>query len=202
MKFKTTILVLLSLILVLTGYIFFREVEMIQFQLIEAATNHPLKNRELQVKYCYNVHYDTQCEPELVMKLKTDSFGNFEIPEGKLIKKFPRYTRIDFGDKYKFQYLDIKNEKIILSRYKNGFSRITGSTHYDLNSKVEMNVDLQKDTIISSFEKIKLIAYDKESYFEKLKKGLEYNKPVFKKDPLSLWNFYGWSMKRLNRRIL
>ena len=78
LNMKTKSFVLIALAIVLLAYLSFNFSKPIKFQLIEAKTNAPLTNKEIEIYYVDFV-FDAPGNLELIEKLTTDHVGNFEL---------------------------------------------------------------------------------------------------------------------------
>ena len=121
--------------------------------------------------------------------MSTDDEGNFELPRKIFSGK---EIGIKCGDDFQIATMGIRDNQIWFFRYRNGFTQVLSKTRYDLGSMVETNFVYYKDTVDTKFDRIKLIAYDKVGYWEKLKERIIENQSEFENDQEILWN-YLWS---------
>ena len=100
-----------------------------------------------------------------------------------------RELAIKCGDGLRPVIFAIRDNEIWLLRLRNGFSQTIAKTRYDLSSGRETTFNLYKNTVEKEFTRVKLIAYDKESYFTKLKDIIESNQQQFEANQSGLWDF-------------
>ena len=194
MKTKRGILAIssASLLLTLFGLYHAKNSRGIPFTLVEARSGSPMANKYIGICYHQMVH-DAPPIFERIKTVKTDDEGNFTLQRRMIAK---RELAIKCGDGLRPVIFAIRDNEIWLLRLRNGFSQTIAKTRYDLSSGRETTFNLYKNTVEKEFTRVKLIAYDKESYFTKLKDIIESNQQQFEANQSGLWDFL-WDRLRL-----
>ena len=163
--------------------------KILKFKLIEAKSNEPIKNTELNVNY-YQMVYDGPPDLDFIQKVTTDDKGEFSLPQSIF---GGREIGIEWNKKFRVIDFGIRSDSLmIFYRYKYGFSEVITITHYDMRSGLETNYNFSKDTVTSKFDYIKLIAYDNTFYRRLLKRHIIKNKVRFQSNQAKMWQ-YVWS---------
>ena len=136
------------------------KVDGIEFSLIEAKSNKPMPNQQVEVNY-FQMVYDGEPILDPIQKVQTDGEGKFSLPKSIFNDK---QIGIRCGDKYQTIVFRIDSGKFCLGRIKNRFGETKSLTCYDLAAKTETNYVFYKDTTVSKMTNIKLVAYDISSF--------------------------------------
>jgi hypothetical protein len=133
------------------------------FTLIEAKSNKPMDNKEIDINY-FGMVYDAPPNLEFIQKITTNSDGQFNLP----VRIFgDREIGISCGKDYQMIHFGIRDSQFLLRKFNNRFREVISNTFYDLEKGIETEYIYHdyplKDSIINKIKDIKLIMND---YFD------------------------------------
>jgi hypothetical protein len=130
------------------------------FTLIEAKSNKPMVNKEIDINY-FGMVYDAPPDLEFIQKITTNSDGQFNLP----VRIFGnREIGISCGKDYRMIHFGIRDNQFLLRKFNNRFGEVISNTFYDLEKGIETEYLYHdyplKDSIINEIKDIKLIMND------------------------------------------